>query len=395
MTPSEFTWTSTRAFFSTAVFALSLFINNAMALESKHLCNPSLTTILTVDGGGVAGVIPAVFLNELEQDADEKTNKMFDFMAGVSTGSLIVSLLATPDEKGLSKYSPEQVISLYKNKASEVFSASKLHKLTTLGGLIGPKFESTGMQNLTNQYYANTTVSQLLSNVAIFSYDLHKKGMVLFTNWKNTGPDTSHYKVKDIIQGSTAIMSYFSPKWILDNQGNEEYILADAALVFNNPSAMAFLFAYNRCPNSKHYVVVSLATGRDPGINIRPKTWGIIQWAKEMIQATLQGETTAGTVIMTNIVKVLNANIQPNKIPRVIFVRLNPDITLDQTNPIDASPEHIAVLESVGKKYLQKNQARINCLVKLLKNHSVNNLDKDCLQLLENKTGAQLFIDLI
>jgi patatin-like phospholipase/acyl hydrolase len=49
--------------------------------------------ILSLDGGGIRGILPGVILNQLEQKIQKKTgdperrlSDMFDFMAGTSTG---------------------------------------------------------------------------------------------------------------------------------------------------------------------------------------------------------------------------------------------------------------------------------------------------------------------
>jgi patatin-like phospholipase/acyl hydrolase len=381
-------------YFFHIITALAL-INNAMAVTLNQECNPSLITILSIDGGGTKGIIPAILLSQFEHATAKKTAQLFDFMVGVSTGSLVVSLLATPNAEGTSHYTADEIVKLFEEKSPDVFAASFMHKFKTISGLIGPRFESGGMERLSQLYFRETTMSQLLSHVAIFAYDLNKKGVVMFTNWRSKQADTSYYNVRNVIQGTTAIMSYFSPKELVDTNGDNKYLLADASFVVNNPSAMAFLFAYNRCPNAKHYVVVSLATGKYPGLNIQPQTWGIIQWATEMVYSVLQGETAAGNAIMTNLVNVLNATETDKTIPRVLFVRMNPRISWDQSDPTNTSLEHLLTLEKITKNYTIQHQARMNCLTTLLKNHSYNGLSKDCVQLLEHKAGSELFLDLI
>ena len=366
-----------------------------MAVTLNHECDPSLVTILSIDGGGTKGIIPAILLSQLEHGSEKKTTQLFNFMVGVSTGSLLVSLLSAPNAEGTSRYTADEIVKLFEDTSPDVFAASFMHRLKTMSGLIGPRFESGGMERLSQLYFRETRMSQLLSHVAIFAYDLNKKGVVMFTNWRSKQADTSYYNVRDVIQGTTAIMSYFSPKELVDTHGDNKYLLADASFVVNNPSAMAFLFAYNRCPNAKHYVVVSLATGKYPGLNIQPQTWGIVQWATEMIYSVLQGETAAGTAIMTNLVNVLNATETDKTIPRVLFVRMNPKISWDQSDPTNANLEHLLTLEKITKNYTMKHQARMNCLTTLLKNHSYNGLSKDCIQLLEHKAGSELFLDLI
>ena len=51
--------------------------------------------ILSIDGGGSRGVIPANILYHLEHDAAIAVRKSFDFFTGGSTGAMIAAYLAT------------------------------------------------------------------------------------------------------------------------------------------------------------------------------------------------------------------------------------------------------------------------------------------------------------
>ena len=50
--------------------------------------------ILSIDGGGSRGVIPANVLYHIEHDAQVPVRETFDFFAGVSTGAMVAAYLA-------------------------------------------------------------------------------------------------------------------------------------------------------------------------------------------------------------------------------------------------------------------------------------------------------------
>ncbi|KAF7045085.1 hypothetical protein CFC21_054228 [Triticum aestivum] len=66
-------------------------------------------TILSIDGGGVRGIIPAIVLAFLEKELqkldgpDARIADYFDVVAGTSTGGLLTVMLAAPDKDGLPK----------------------------------------------------------------------------------------------------------------------------------------------------------------------------------------------------------------------------------------------------------------------------------------------------
>ena len=53
--------------------------------------------ILSIDGGGLRGIVPVRILQKLETITGKKVHELFDMMAGTSTGGLIASFLTLRD----------------------------------------------------------------------------------------------------------------------------------------------------------------------------------------------------------------------------------------------------------------------------------------------------------
>ncbi len=364
--------------------------------EQSHTdCQLPLVTVLAIDGGGVKGIIPAVLLRKMEEGTQQPVAKLFDFMSGVSTGSILVALLTTPNEKGLPKYSAAEAIALYRDRAKEIFSATLWHRIFTLGGLIGPKYQSEGMQRLTREYLGDTTMNKLLSHVVLFGYDLKNKGLLPFSNRIGQAKNMPYFKVRDVIDGTTAIMSYFESKSLYSLQDKMKHTVADASLVLNNPVAMGFLYAEKRCPNAQHYIVVSLGTGVIPKVDIQPQKWGLIRWLPDMLVTTIEGETVTADLFMDKFATMMNFN-DGNHFPRVLYMRFNPDVPWKDSNPIDGSTKHLLTLEAIAEHYYQNNKLQFDCLFNILKNHSLDNLSNQCIDLLKKKPiySSAIFNDL-
>lgn len=52
--------------------------------------------ILSIDGGGIRGIIPAVLLRQMEERTGYQISDLFDFVTGTSTGAIIALGLTTP-----------------------------------------------------------------------------------------------------------------------------------------------------------------------------------------------------------------------------------------------------------------------------------------------------------
>jgi patatin-like phospholipase/acyl hydrolase len=75
--------------------------------------------LLSIDGGGIRGIIPAIALAKLEDTTGRLTRDTFSFVAGTSTGAIIAAAIAA----GIPA---PRIVDLYVKRASQVFSGVPL-----------------------------------------------------------------------------------------------------------------------------------------------------------------------------------------------------------------------------------------------------------------------------
>ncbi len=75
---------------------------------------PGPIRILSIDGGGIRGLIPALVLDAIEQELRQPIAQSFDLVAGTSTGGILAVGLTTPGAAGRPKYSPAALADLYR-----------------------------------------------------------------------------------------------------------------------------------------------------------------------------------------------------------------------------------------------------------------------------------------
>ena len=102
-----------------------------------------ITRILSIDGGGIRGIVPAVILARLEEilqqlssNPDARLVDFFDFFAGTSTGSMIVAGLLAPNKDNRPSYSAKEIVDLYFESADTIFQDSLLQDIKSVAGLL-------------------------------------------------------------------------------------------------------------------------------------------------------------------------------------------------------------------------------------------------------------------
>src|SRR3954453_23191770 len=106
--------------------------------------------ILSVDGGGMRGLIPARVIENLEgrlqaeAGPDARVADYFHMFAGTSTGGMVALSLTVPmpGEPSRPKMSAAELASLYTDDGKAIFPRTLWRRIRTLWGLIGPKYSS-------------------------------------------------------------------------------------------------------------------------------------------------------------------------------------------------------------------------------------------------------------
>jgi patatin-like phospholipase/acyl hydrolase len=102
--------------------------------------------ILSIDGGGIRGIIPGQVLVSLEQklqqlsgDPNRRIAEAFDMVAGTSTGGILTCLYLYPDANGKPKFSAADAVDLYLLNGGDIFDVSIFKSIASLGGLTDDK----------------------------------------------------------------------------------------------------------------------------------------------------------------------------------------------------------------------------------------------------------------
>ncbi len=201
--------------------------------------------ILSIDGGGIKGIVSAMLLERLE----EKLNLMsgnpglrladcFQLIAGTSTGSILAGLLLCPEENGRPKYKASDAVKLYIKHGREIFDRSIIHSVLTVSGFSGAKFSNKNLLAVLQDYMGDTMLSTLVRPCVIPSYNTTDGHPVWFMSHEAKVYPHKDYPAYECIACSSAAPTFFPP-YVLVKDGREAGVFIDGGMVANNPSLLA------------------------------------------------------------------------------------------------------------------------------------------------------------
>lgn len=136
--------------------------------------------VLSIDGGGIRGIIPAMVLAEIERRTRKRIAEMFDLIAGTSTGGILALGLTKPGENGEPEYSAQTLIELYETEGRNIFSIPVWHRLYSAGGLAEEKYPAAGIEEVALRYFGDVPLSRAFKEVLITAYEIEKRGPWFF-----------------------------------------------------------------------------------------------------------------------------------------------------------------------------------------------------------------------
>ena len=246
--------------------------------------------VLSIDGGGIRGIIPAIALAELEARAGKPVAELFDLIAGTSTGGIIALALARPGEDGAPAWSAATLVELYEREGPSIFSRPLGHQLRTIRGLIDEKYPSDGLDQALARYLGETRISESLTNVLITAYETERRKPFFFKSAAALADPDRDFSMAAAARATAAAPTYFEPARV-EAAGTADYFsLVDGGVFATNPAMCAFAEVRRHRPDAE-VVLLSLGTGQ----LTRPlpyddvKDWGLVEWARPILDVVFDG----------------------------------------------------------------------------------------------------------
>jgi patatin-like phospholipase/acyl hydrolase len=256
--------------------------------------------ILSLDGGGVRGLVTAVWLAALETRAGKPAGALFDLVAGSSTGAILAAAVAGGRPAA-------EIVDLYDRNAPEIFPGPAGRLWSRLGrlfrhGLSAPRYSGAGLDRVLKSQFGDSTLGELPLPTLVTSYDTWGRAPVVFKSWK-AGHEA--LPLWSVCRASCSAPGYF-PAQVMQ-LGDHRRPLIDGGIVANNPAACALAEGWKiikgQDRDPANIVLASFGTGeatRPIGID-QAREWGPLEWALPIIGTLFDGAADAAHYIVTQI----------------------------------------------------------------------------------------------
>lgn len=246
--------------------------------------------ILSIDGGGVRGIIPAIILASIEQRTGKPISQLFDLIAGTSTGGILALGLTKPDQSGQPEFSAAQLCELYHEEIPNIFGDPR----SWWGNLLSPKYRSFAFQRVLKNAFTESRLRSALSDVLIPCYDIEHRVPYIFKSQLAKQHSECDFPMRDVALAASASPTLFHPVPIQKSSDGRSIYMVDGGVFANNPSIIAFAEIKSiPAVENDSYFMVSLGTGK----STRPLTdefislWGYLQWSRPMLELVMESNS--------------------------------------------------------------------------------------------------------
>jgi uncharacterized protein len=261
-----------------------------MNLAEAFGLRPKPYRILTLDGGGVRGIIPVLWLERLEQYIGGPVHTHFDLIAGTSIGAV----LGCGFSMGMNAAEARK---MWIDGAHIAFAkpaklSDHARRIANKVGLAA-KYDAAGLEALLKSIFKDCRMGDLSRPTLALSYNLRTYQVQVFSSARE---EHKKLHVWEVCRASTAAPLFWDAHLMAIDDSGVPHPLADGGMSANNPVVLAISEAVSEANAAlkshplDSLIVMSCGTGAPPeGQTTAPKT--IFANASAILQALMTGAT--------------------------------------------------------------------------------------------------------
>lgn len=340
---------------------------------------PGKINILSIDGGGIRGIIPGTILNEIEKRIQQKLNdpsarlaQFVDLVAGTSTGGILsCGMLIPGNEPNKAKYTMQEVVDIYLERGDRIFDTTLSQRLRSGLGILDEKYSNEELKAGLLDKFGDVWLKDLIKPCLITAYDVQRRQTKFFNQRDAEHEVSRNFLVRDVAQATGAAPTYFEAAEIKSELG-VAYPLIDGGVFANNPSMCAYAeartmdFEHKEIskPSAKDMFLVSIGTGtvKHPYPFEDVKDFGLAHWIKPLIDIMMSANSETVHYQLRMLFDTVVAKGETNK----DYIRIEPPLLNASVEMDDASSKNTAHLQEAGLNYVADNSSLIDHIVETL-----------------------------
>ena len=305
--------------------------------------------VLSIDGGGIRGLIPALVLAEIERRTGRPTADLFDLIAGTSTGGILACGLTRPGPDGRPLHSADELAELYRIEGPKIFDRSLRKKITSAGGLIDERYDDAALNAALATYLGDARLKDAVTDVLITAYDFRARFAFFFRSSRARADDAYDFSMADAARATAAAPTYFEPVEVTDAAGARSYPLVDGGVYAVNPALCAYAEVVG--VGADISVIAALGTGaHTKAFDIDElRGWGRLEWAQPVLEMVFDG--VADTV-----------DFQAATLSRGRYRRLQPELRYASDALDDAGEANLRRLQGDAERLIAERSQDIEAL---------------------------------
>lgn len=316
--------------------------------------------ILSIDGGGIRGIIPAMVLAHIEEKTGKSIAESFDLIAGTSTGGILALGLAVDNGKGQAKYSATDLVKLYRERGKDIFSKSIFngsfssnlrHKI-----LEGEHYDCHKYRDILSTYFGHARLSQALTEVIIPSYEMERRDPWIFKSMHAKNPNKKHmdFTMLDVAMATSAAPTYFEPHRI-PYRDNSYLCMIDGGIYANNPAMCAYAEAKSLFKQKDEDIfMLSLGTGQPTNSYYYEEVkdyYLSFRWLKPLIDCVSDGVNDTTDYQLS---KILDAHR---------YFRLQAILAKDNEDMDNADEKNLRALQVLAEELIHDKQKQLDKII--------------------------------
>jgi patatin-like phospholipase/acyl hydrolase len=310
--------------------------------------------ILSIDGGGIRGIIPAKVLTHIEEVTGSRIADLFDVIAGTSTGGILALGLTCPGDGGGPRNKAQDLVDLYVGRGADIFTKAPFANEEKY---LWPLYRPTHLEKALADYLGDARLKDAVTRVTVTAYETERRAPFFFRSVKAAqNPAEYDYFMRDVGRATSAAPTYF-PAHRIDSTAPDYYSLVDGGVFANNPGMCAYVDALSEARPTKNVIMVSLGTGSltRPLKYDEIKNWGELPWVQPVISVMMDGVSNATDYQLAQILGADN------------YYRLQTTLDIAKDEMDDASPDNIRDLQLQADRLIESSSRTLETICDRLK----------------------------